>query len=183
MSKKVFFKEFLKEKKVGAIAPSSRILVNKMLGIIDFAKARTIVEFGAGTGSFTRELMKRLHPDGKLLVFETQESFCEILAKELTDPRVVIIQDSAEKLGEYLGKHGLTKADYIVSSLPFTLIPKQVKDTILNEAVHYLDKNGLFTQYQYSLNAHRLLKSKFKEVKVRFAPLNLPPAFIYTCKN
>ena len=41
---------------IGAIAPSSRYLAAAMTVSIDFDKARCIVEYGAGTGVFTREV-------------------------------------------------------------------------------------------------------------------------------
>lgn len=177
-----FFKEFLKERKtIGAIAPSSRHLAKKMLSPIDFDKAINIVEFGPGTGIFTKEIIKRMKPEARLFVFETQKNFCDILHKDITDDRVIIINDSAEKLGEYMQKYGVEKADYTISSLPFTLIPDSIKNTILNSAVKYLKHDGLFIQYQYSLNALKLLKSKFKNVKIDFSPINIPPAFIYKC--
>ena len=184
MSKRrVFFKEFLKNRStVGALSPSSRSLARSIIAPIDFNKAVNIVEFGPGTGVFTKELLKRMKPEAKLFVFETQKSFCDMIAEEIKDDRMILINDTAEKIGDYLAQHGLKEADYIVSSLPFTVIPTQIKNSILNQAVKYLSKKGLFTQYQYSLNAHKLLKSKFKEVKVRLSPFNLPPAFIYTCK-
>lgn len=183
MAKRKFLKEFFKDKKtVGAIAPSSKILVKFMLNKINVEKARVIVEYGPGTGPFTMELLKRMNPDAKLLVFETQESFCEILKEKIQDPRLVIINDSAEKVGEYLHDHGFKEADIIISSLPFTVIPNPAKTNILNNTVKFLNRGGIFTQYQYSLNAHRLLKERFKEVKVKFSPFNLPPAFIYTCR-
>lgn len=183
MAKKTtFLKEFFKEKKtVGAIAPSSKVLVKFMLGKLNVEGAKVIVEYGPGTGPFTMELLKRMSPDAKLLVFETQENFCDILREKIKDDRIVIIQDSAEKIGDYLHEHGFKSADLIISSLPFTVIPNPAKTNILNNTVKYLNRKGIFTQYQYSLNAHRLLKERFKEVKIKFSPFNLPPAFIYTC--
>ncbi|HYG49295.1 MAG TPA: rRNA adenine N-6-methyltransferase family protein [Flavobacteriales bacterium] len=184
MAKKTtFLKEFFKEKKVvGAIAPSSKILVKTMLGKLDVENAKIIVEYGPGTGPFTIEVLRRMAPDAKLLVFETQESFCEILRDKIpADPRLEIINDSAEKVGEYLHKFGFDHADIIISSLPFTVIPNPAKTNILNNTVKFLNRKGIFTQYQYSLNAHKLLKARFKNVKVKFSPFNLPPAFVYTC--
>lgn len=178
-----FLKEFFKEKKtVGAIAPSSKVLVKFMLGKLNVEAAKVIVEYGPGTGPFTTELLRRMAPDAKLLVFETQENFCTILKEKFKDDRIVIIQDSAEKIGDYLHQHGFKNADLIISSLPFTVIPNPAKTNILNNTVKYLNRNGIFTQYQYSLNAHKLLKVRFKEVKVKFSPFNLPPAFVYTCR-
>jgi phosphatidylethanolamine/phosphatidyl-N-methylethanolamine N-methyltransferase len=184
MAKKTtFLKEFFKEKKtVGAIAPSSKILVKSMLSKLDVENAKVIVEYGPGTGPFTTEVLKRMAPDAKLLVFETQESFCEILKEKIQDDRLEIINDSAEKIGEYLHKFGFEDADIIISSLPFTVIPNPAKTNILNNTVKFLNRKGIFTQYQYSLNAHKLLKARFKNVKVKFSPFNLPPAFVYTCK-
>lgn len=184
MATRKFLKEFFKEKKtVGAIAPSSKILVRFMLGKLNVESAKVIVEYGPGTGPFTIELLKRMAPDAKLLVFETQESFCEILKEKIpNDNRLVIINDSAEKIGEYLHEHGYKEADIIISSLPFTVIPNPAKTNILNNTVKFLNRKGIFTQYQYSLNAHKLLKERFKEVKVKFSPFNLPPAFVYTCR-
>ncbi|HLP14122.1 MAG TPA: rRNA adenine N-6-methyltransferase family protein [Flavobacteriales bacterium] len=184
MAKKTtFLKEFFKEKKVvGAIAPSSKILVRTMLGKLDVENAKIIVEYGPGTGPFTIEVLRRMSPDAKFLVFETQESFCQILRDKIpADPRLEIINDSAEKIGEYLHKFGFDHADIIISSLPFTVIPNPAKTNILNNTVKFLDRKGIFTQYQYSLNAHKLLKARFKKVKVKFSPFNLPPAFVYTC--
>ncbi len=177
-----FLQEFLRERKtVGAIAPSSQFLAKKMMAPIDFKKARNIVELGPGTGVFTKELLRQMRPDAKLFAFETQVRFCALIRKEINDPRLILIHDTAEKIGEYLAQHGVEKADYTVSSLPFTVIPDTVKNTILNQAVKYLDPEGLFIQFQYSLNAHKLLKSKFSRVKIAFTPMNIPPAFVYKC--
>lgn len=184
MSKKInFFREFLKERRtVGAISPSSKFLGKKMISTIDFTKAKIVVEYGPGTGIFTKEILKRMNPNATLLVFETQKSFCDLITSEIKDKRMILVNDSAEKIGEYLQIHGFEKADHIVSSLPFTVIPSQIKNAILNQTVKFLDPNGSYLQFQYSLNALKLLKSKFKTVKLDFTPMNIPPAFIYRCK-
>jgi phosphatidylethanolamine/phosphatidyl-N-methylethanolamine N-methyltransferase len=185
MRKKLkFFKEFWKERRVvGAISPSSIFLAKKMISSIDFKSARILVEFGPGTGIFTKEILKNMVPDAKLLVFETQKSFCDQIEQEIKDDRMILINDSAEKIGEHLQKHGFELADHIISSLPFTVIPTQIKTAILTQSVKYLAIKGTFLQFQYSLNAHKLLKSRFKSVKLDFTPMNIPPAFIYRCQN
>lgn len=185
MAKKLsFFREFLKERRVvGAISPSSKFLAKRMIASVDFANARILVEFGPGTGIFTKEILKKMHKDAVLLVFETQKSFCDRIEKEIEDKRMILINDSAEKIGEYLNKNGFESAEYIISSLPFTVIPSQIKNAILNQSVKFLAHGGHFLQFQYTLNAHKLLKSKFKSVKLDFTPMNIPPAFIYRCSN
>jgi phosphatidylethanolamine/phosphatidyl-N-methylethanolamine N-methyltransferase len=185
MAKKLsFFREFLKERRVvGAISPSSKFLAKRMIASVNFDKARILVEFGPGTGIFTKEILKRMHADAILLVFETQKSFCDRIENEIKDKRMILINDSAEKIGEYLNKNGFESAEYIISSLPFTVIPSQIKNAILNQSVKFLANGGYFLQFQYTLNAHKLLKSKFKTVKLDFTPMNIPPAFIYRCSN
>lgn len=183
MNKKEFFTAFLKQgRHVGAVAPSSRFLVKKMLDPIEFDKVNCIVEFGPGTGSITHELLNRMPANATLLVFEINPEFCELL-KKIKDPRIVIIRDSAEKLEEILLEHQLEKVDYIVSSLPLAMIPSTVVRRILSEVKKVLKPSGSFLQYQYSLNALKKLKQTFQKVDVNFTPMNIPPAFIFICKN
>lgn len=183
MSKGIrFFKEFLRERKtVGALSPSSIFLARKMVAPIDFNKARTIVELGPGTGIFTKEILRNMHADAKLFVFETQKSFCEMIQREIQDQRMILINDSAERITDHLQMHGVDRADYTVSSIPFTVVPTAIKNAILAQAVKSLKPGGLFIQFQYTLNAHKLLKSHFRTVKLDFTPMNIPPAFIYKC--
>ena len=48
-----FLHEFIKHPKhTGAIAPSSKILARKMVDVIDFHRAKCIVELGPGTGFY-----------------------------------------------------------------------------------------------------------------------------------
>jgi phosphatidylethanolamine/phosphatidyl-N-methylethanolamine N-methyltransferase len=181
-AKRSFLKSFWKEKKmVGSMVPSSRYLAKKMLDPIDFSKAKVIVELGPGTGVFTRKILENLRPDGVLLVFELNDEFMALLRKEFHDPRVHLIHDSAEKIGEYLHKLGLKEADIVMSSLPLANFPDELKDTILKESHRVMGERGLYIQFQYSLNAKTHIKKTFRHVNISFTPANFPPAFVYTC--
>ena len=48
-----YFKEFLKDKSVGAISSSSKAMGNIMYGSLNLKEAESIAEFGADDGIFT----------------------------------------------------------------------------------------------------------------------------------
>lgn len=178
-----FLKQYFGNKKeVGAIAPSSRFLRNRMMAPINFHRADVIVELGPGTGVFTKELLKRMKPNSRLLVFETNENFYKALINELSDDRMLVFNESAELVGEKMKELGIEKVDAVVSSLPYAVFPNEVKHNILNACAKALSKDGIYVQFQYSLNAHKLLKEKFSRVTLDFTPINMPPAFVYRCK-
>lgn len=181
---KGFLNEFLKQgNSVGAVAPSSKQLVNKMLKPVNFKEVKCIVELGPGTGPITIELLKKMPKNSILLVFEINQEFCEKLSKNIKDERMKIIPDSAENMDVYLKQYGIEKPDYIISSLPLAIIPKKVVENILVKAKECLREKGAYIQFQYSLNAYRKLKRLFKNVKVNFTAVNLPPAFVFVCSN
>ena len=173
-----FFKEFLKNwRSVSSITPSSRFLVKKMLQKIDFSKTGTIIEIGAGSGVFTKELLKKMRPDSKLIVLETNGLFCNNL-KKITDPRLTVYNDSALNLKNYSVQNSI---DYIISGIPLANITNQDKENILSSSFNSLSSGGLFVQFQYSKESEKKLKEIFDEVTVGFTPLNIPPAFVFYC--
>lgn len=179
-----FFKEFFREKKqVGAIAPSSRFLMRKMLKPINFERAKIIVELGPGNGVFTKGLLDKMNSDCRLFSFELNETFFSHIQSEIKDHRLTLLNQSAEKIGDILKANGIEKADYIVSSLPLAVIPGPIKTNILDNAQKYLSEHGKYIQFQYTLNAKKLLEERFSKVKIDFTPVNIPPAFIYRCSN
>lgn len=182
--KRSFIRNFFKERKmVGAMAPSSKFLAKKMLGKIPFGEAKVIVELGPGTGVFTRRIIEQLHPEGKLFVFELNDNFMSALKKEITDPRVILIHDSAEKIGEYLDQHQIKHADAVVSSLPLANFPAELKNRILQESHRVMHDKALYVQFQYSLNAKKNIKQYYSNVEITFTPANFPPAFVYYCRK
>jgi phospholipid N-methyltransferase len=63
------------------------------------------------------------------------------------------------------------------------MIPNGIVKNILHHVKKVLQPAGMFLQYQYSLNAYKKLKSTFKNVEVNFTPMNIPPAFVFICKD
>ncbi len=182
MAKKSYLSQFFKDsREVGALAPSSKSLGRKICSKIDFEKANLIIELGPGNGVFTKLLLERMKSDAKLLAFETNGPFCDIVREKIKDDRLILIEDSAEHITKYMKEHGLEKGQYVVSSLPYTVFPKELKNKILDESVTALGREGTYLQFQYSLNALKLLKTKFDKVSYNFSLLNFPPAFVYTC--
>lgn len=183
-NKKSFIKQYWKERKmVGAVAPSSRFLAQKMLKNIDFNEARVIVELGPGTGVFTDRILKIMHPDAKLLVFELNDNFYNALKNRINDSRVILIHDSAEKISHYLNANNLGKADVVISSLPLANFPNELRNAILKGSHESLKNVGIYIQFQYSLQSKKHIKKIFPDTAINFTPFNLPPAFVYTCKK
>ncbi len=180
-----YLSQFLKKQNaVGAVTPSSKLLARKLMKMIDFQQAETLVELGGGTGPITREFLKYMRPDARLYVFENNQSFCEKLYElKEQDDRLVVLPFGAEELEGQLREQGVEEVDIILSSIPLTIIDGDIKKKILNGATRMLKPEGTFYQFQYSLQAYRFFKKVFNKVQVKFVPLNFPPAFVYTCKG
>ena len=185
MEKQIFFlRTFLKHpKETGSITPSSRFLVANMLKGLDFKSAKCIIEYGPGTGCITTEILKRSRKDAKILCFETNKKFCNYLKKSINDPRLMIINDTAENIHAHLRKFGISEADYVISGLPFSNLPKAKKNVIIKETKNALKPDGKFITYQYMNNLKNLLYNHFSNISTKFITLNIPPCFIYTCEK
>jgi phospholipid N-methyltransferase len=151
-----------------------------MLSDIDFNTARVILEYGPGTGTFTRSMLKKGRPDLKIFGFELNTTFCEYLSKNINDPRFICVNEGAENAIAYLKSHNIEKVDYIVSSLPFSHIPENIKVIILRNAQTLLKGNGSFSHYRYNNKFVPELGNYFSEVKMKPVWMNLPPAYVYT---
>ena len=167
-------------RRVGAVWPTSRWAVRDLLDMGDLPGARTVVEFGVGTGVYTEEILKRLHPEGAFLAFEIEPDLASTVAARLKDPRLRVINDSAEHVDDYLEG---AKADYIVSSVPFTSLPADVRQSLLEVARGALAPNGQMLVLQYSTTVLPDLERVFATIKRRFSPLNIPPAFLFACST
>ncbi len=179
-----FFKEAVKTLKTsGTVMPSSSFLAKKMLQNIHFASADIIVELGPGNGAITKFILRKLHLTATLICFEINDNFYKTLIK-IEHSQLIVIKASAENLNEELRKIGVSEVNYIISSLPLTIIPEKITDVILTQSYQLLKTNGTFTQYQYSLSNLKKLKLFFRDsISLKFELLNFPPAFIYLCKK
>jgi len=182
-NKIAFFKESLKSfKTTGTILPSSRFLINRMLSNVDFKNARVIVEYGPGNGIITEHILKRMHKDAVLICFEINKEFYNHLTKN-SDSRLIVINQSAENIKLVLENNNFNFIDCFISSLPLSILPKEISHNILEASKEVLRNNGKFIQYQYSTSFLKIFKQVFgnNNVFLNFELLNVPPAFIYKC--
>ena len=180
-----FIIEYIKNPRtIGAVAPSGRSLSKKMMQPINFDTANVIVEYGPGTGSFTKELVENRKAGTVLLLIEQNEHFCAQLEEKYRNLKdIFIIHGNAEDVNAYLNQFGCGKADYIVSGLPFTSLPKEVSDSILTATKEALNENGMFITFQYSLVKRRFFEQYFSITNRLKEMRNLPPAYVLVMKN
>lgn len=178
-----FIQYLLHPRSVGAVKPSSPFLAEKMLSAVRFDRAACIVELGAGTGVFTEQIVKRLGA-AQFLVFEVNRSFCKTLRQRYAHlPNVHIIHDSAEHLGDYLRKYHGKPADAVISGLPFASLPADVSNRILAACAANLKPCAPFITFQYTLLKRRLIGQYFPLIQIRREYRNLPPAYIFVCRQ
>lgn len=169
---------------IGAVAPSSRFLTRRMLKPIDFPTARLIIEYGAGTGVFTKEIVASMSTDTLLLIVEKHKMFYnELAATYATNPHVIVVHDSAENINNILQEHTLTAPDYIVSGLPFATLPASSSHAILEQTVALIGCKGLFITFQYTQLQQALFSEYFKNIHTTRELRNIPPAYVLECRK
>jgi phospholipid N-methyltransferase len=173
----LFFRQFLASpRSVGSIIPTSQAAIDAMLDPIDWETCRTFVEYGPGTGVFTRSILARAHADLMLIAIDPNPTFIEHLRSGLDDPRLKAVEGSAEDVEAILAAHGRTEADFILSGLPFSTLPDGVGDAIMAATARAVRPGGAFLVYQYSLFVLPMLKAHFPRVDVGREWWCIPPA-------
>lgn len=168
---------------LGSIVPSSRFMVNKLLAPVNWDTARLIVEYGPGIGNISAVVLRRMHPDAKLVLFELNDDFAAFLNHEFRDPRLIVVHRSAADVGKVLAEFGLGKADFIISGIPFSTMPNAVANAIADATHAALRVGGQFLVYQFAPKILELLRARFGHIDRDFEALNVPPAQLYFARR
>lgn len=179
-SPKKMWKRFVER---GAIASSSTWLARRMVAAIPEGENLTIVELGAGTGSFTGNILEKLGPKGVLIVVEINPKLAKHLSEKFSDSRVHVVSGDALTLTKHLKQVGIVQVDCVISGLPLGNFSSDMQDRLLTEIHNVLKMDGTYIQFQYFMASFARIRKLFKAVSINFEPRNLPPAFVMMSKK
>lgn len=183
-------KFFASPKKIGAIAPSSQALARQIVNLANVKDARTVLELGPGTGSFTKVIARELQENAQFVAIEADPHLAVLLKNKM--PQVRTVAGSAEHIQRIMNSYKLPQADCIVSGLPWASFDAELQDRILNAALDALKPGGVFTTFSYvhaqPLRQAQRFRKKLNQTFriVERSPIvwkNLPPAFVYCCEK
>jgi phospholipid N-methyltransferase len=178
----LFARNFLQHPKMlGSLIPSSRFLIGRLLAKVDWTRARTIVEYGPGVGTITAHILARMLPKSRLIVFEMNEDFVRYLARTFPDPRLHVVPGSAETVQKELDRLKLDGADYIISGIPYTTMPVELREKIMRETREALNPGGAVLVYQFTRAVLPYLQTHFSQIHQDFEPRNILPARLFYC--
>jgi phospholipid N-methyltransferase len=176
-----FFRRFLsRPTQVASIIPSSKALRKRVAGKVDFTRPRVIAEFGPGEGCHTREMLARMHPDSRLLLFELDPELAGLLQKQFArDSRVTVLNTDAQNLATELRRLGFSHCDYVISGIPFSILEVGKKRALLGQIYDCLtpEPHAAFIIYQVT-NELRGHATQFPRAESEYCLQNIPPMFV-----
>lgn len=186
-----FLQGFIKKPTtVGAIAPSSPELALKMIEDVKADEKNVVLEIGCGTGAITKYLQKLIPNRKSYIGIEIERNFVDSLEAEF--PNLNIVCGDACNASEIIAEHQLGKVSYIISGLPFVVLPKEVSDGILDEVDKMMEKGCLFRTFQYAHGYNLSPAKKFRQrlnekygtvEKSSLVLKNIPPAYTLTWRT
>ncbi len=180
----LFVSNFLKHPgMLGSVIPSSRFLVKKLLGPVDWGSARHFVEYGPGVGTISRQILSRMHKDARLLVIELNEDFVRYLRRSIDDPRLVVHHGSAGDVDRIMEDLGWQGFDYGFSGIPFSTLPAEIRNDILSKTRECMQPDGEFLVFQFSNRVMPHLQQTFDRVEKDYELRNVLPAHCYRCSS
>ncbi len=176
---------------IGAVAPSSTELSDRLIETIDFATCKSLIEYGPGPGNVTARILLRLRPETNFFAIEANPEMCEVFRHKF--PNVKLFEGSAAKVADYLHQLGMVpdgSVDAIVSGLPWAAFGQTLQKSILEATLRVLKPGGQLTTFAYHHGVllpagqrfAKTLPQYFSSVsRSRGVLWNLPPAFVYRC--
>jgi phospholipid N-methyltransferase len=177
-----FWAGVAKSGQTGAIVPSQRFLIEKMIAPIPETYRGRIIELGAGPGALTLRLAARC-PEARILACEinpvlARDHRCNLAGAGLSR-RVKLFAGSAERLLSDLADTGEEKPDFIISGIPLANLG-ETKALALIDSIHQtLGEGGMYIQFQHSLLDRKKVRNSFQNLRTVPVFLNFPPAVVY----
>jgi phosphatidylethanolamine/phosphatidyl-N-methylethanolamine N-methyltransferase len=142
-------------------------------------RARTVAEFGPGTGPVTRELLAKAGQDVRIVAFEIDPHFCDVLSSSIRDPRLTVLNRPAQDIVAVARELDVV-FDAVVTSLPLVNFSVHVRNLILQAVKDALPSGGIVTGYTYTpYVVPRLMRETFGNCDLRLVWRNVPPAFVF----
>lgn len=183
-----FLQAFLKNPaKVGAIAPSSPELAQRMLNEIRPSEDNVVLELGVGTGAITKYLQSIVPNKESYFGIELDKDLVKLLKKNF--PELKIVRGNACDTFSLYQKSGFGKVGYIICCLPFVSMPNEVGKRIWREIDKFMEQGCVFRTFQYAhgyyfpsaIKLREHMRTRYgKAKKSRLVVKNVPPAFTLT---
>jgi phospholipid N-methyltransferase len=170
---------------IASLAPSSPWLSRATVGNVDWARARVVVELGAGTGPITRVIAREAHPECRVVVIERDPDFSRLLRERFSDrPNVEVVEGDVRDLRKVLGDRGIARADHVISGLPVPSFPTDLQRDLFRVVRSVLAPGGTYNQItELPWVYWGFYRRFFEDVRFVFEPRNLPPAGAYLCRG
>jgi phosphatidylethanolamine/phosphatidyl-N-methylethanolamine N-methyltransferase len=176
----------VKFRQTGAIVPSQRFLIEKMIAPVPETYSGRIIELGAGSGALTLRLAARC-PEARIVACEINPALARVnrhnLDKAGINGRVQVIPDSAEHLLSEIGRRGMDKVDYVLSGIPLGNLPGERVLALIKAIRGALGPGGMYVQFQYSLLDRKRIRKCFPSLRTVPVLLNIPPAMVYYAQH
>lgn len=164
---------------IGAIVPSSARLARAITQHVDAGRG-PIIELGAGTGVFTRALLRRGIAQSDLALVEMDSRFARHLASEFPQADVHAM-DACKLAAQPL--FGGQRAGAAICGLPLLNLPLKTRIGILRASFAHLRSGGAFYFFTYGLHCpvpRRVLdRMGLRARKVDLVLANVPPAHVW----
>ena len=165
--------------RVASIVPSSQALAEMMASEIGIEQA-PIIELGAGTGVFTRQLIARGVPQERMALVENTSRFAQLLCFQFPD--AVVLKTDATRL-RHCDPFDGEKAGAVISGLPVLSMPAGRVLAILHGAFGILRPEGALYQFTYGwrcpIPRDLLDRLDLEATCIGRVFANLPPAQVY----
>jgi phospholipid N-methyltransferase len=172
----------VKFRQTGAIVPSQRFLIEKMIAPVPETYSGRIIELGAGNGALTSRLAMRC-PEARILACEINPALARVNRHNLDmagiNGRVQVIPDSAEHLLSEMDRRGMGKAEFVLSGIPLGNLRRDRVLALIDAVSQALVPGGMYIQFQYSLLDRKRIRTRFRTLRTVPALLNFPPAVVY----
>jgi phospholipid N-methyltransferase len=170
----------------GAVVPSQRFLISKMIAPVPESYSGEVVELGPGNGALTVRLARRC-PAARILACEINPALardCQAkLASAGLDNRVKVICDSAEHLLTDMAASRKPAPDFVISGIPLANVSRECTRSLVGKIHRCLAKGGMYIQFQHSLLDRKTILARFPRLRTSPAFLNFPPAFVYYARK
>ena len=188
-----FFRRFLRNpRRVASVVPSSRFLAAAMFEGLNLRDGDLVIEFGPGTGAFTREVLnlRRSGVQVRYLGIERDAGLFRRLCTRY--PELDFQLGDVRDAPRFVAERGLPLARAVISGLPLVLMPESVQDEIFAGLAAILQPDGVFRTFSYVNNyptagAFRLRQRFGRSFGAwdlsRPVIRNLPPAFVLSGRS